>query len=275
MTKIELGPVGVAFEAGDGDGSVRAAEELERLGYPTLWTGGGQLGDIGQIAAMVRATAHARVATGILSVDRFPADDVAALYTDLERTHPGRFVVGLGGAHGPDPFGTLNAYLDRLDATVPASVRIMAALGPRMLDLARRRAAGAYPTLVTREYTAGLRGRLGENTTLAVMQMAVVETDAGRARTLMREGPLGFLAQVPAYQANFRRMGFTDEDIDGRSDRLVDALVAWGDVDTIAARVAAQRDAGADHVAVRVVSPDALPIDAWRRLAPALLARSP
>jgi probable F420-dependent oxidoreductase len=272
MTKIELSPIGVAFEAGEGDAPVRAAEELEGLGYPTLWTGGGQLGDLGQIAAVVRATARARVATGILSVDRFPADDVAALYTDLERTHPGRFVVGLGGAHGADPFGTLNAYLDRLDATVPASVRVMAALGPRMLDLARRRAAGAYPTLVTPEHTARLRDRLGDDTTLAVMQMAVVESDPARARALMREGPLGFLGQVPAYQANFRRMGFTDEDIDARSDRLVDALVAWGDVDAIAARVAEQREAGADHVAVRVVSPDDPPVDAWRRLAPALLA---
>jgi DNA-binding CsgD family transcriptional regulator len=96
------------------------------------------------------------VASGIISVDRFGADEVSALYTGLQATHPGRFVVGLGGAHGPHPLQTLTSYLDRLEA-VPATARVMAALGPKMLDLARRRAAGAFPVLVTPGYTAGAR----------------------------------------------------------------------------------------------------------------------
>ncbi len=135
----------MASSPGDPD----AAVELERLGYPAIWLRGGELDALGQIADVVRATRHVRVSTGIISVDRFDHDSVAGLYTDLEGTHPGRFVVGLGGAHGPNPLQTLNLYLDALDASVPRTSRVMAALGSRMLALARDRAAGAFPVLVT------------------------------------------------------------------------------------------------------------------------------
>ncbi|HET6663207.1 MAG TPA: LLM class flavin-dependent oxidoreductase, partial [Acidimicrobiales bacterium] len=143
----------------------------------------------------------------------------------------------------------------------------MAALGPRMLDLARDRAAGAFPVLVTPDYTARARARLGADTTLAIEQLVVLDTDPQRARQLARR-PLGFLGRLPGYQASFRRMGFADDEIEQVGDRLVDALVAWGDADAVAARAAEHRDAGADHVAISVVTdPGAQPVEEWRELA--------
>jgi probable F420-dependent oxidoreductase len=271
MAKIELGRIGAAIGPGAGEAFLDTVIELEDAGYQTIWLAGGQLESLEQVAAAVRATREARIGVGIISVDRFDADAVAALYTELEGTHPGRFVVGLGGAHGPDPFATLTAYLDRLTA-VPPTAQVLAALGPRMLDLARERAAGAYPVLVTPEYSAQARGRLGTDTTLAVDQLAVLETDPERARTIAR-GPLGFLGTLPAYRANFHRMGFTDEEIGALSDRLVDALIVWGDADAIAARVFEHLDAGADHVAIGLtIEPTvASPLDQWRSVASALL----
>jgi probable F420-dependent oxidoreductase len=268
VAKIELGSFGAVVGPGEGHAFVDAAVELEELGYDTIWLTGGPLADLAQITEVVRATRHARVATGILSVDRFAPDDVAALYTDLEASHPGRFVVGLGGAHGPKPVPTLTAYLDRLDAVgVPATSRVMAALGPRMLDLSRERAAGALPVLVTPDYTVDARTRLGDDTALAVEQILVIEADPDRARTIARQ-PLGFLSTVPAYRSSFRRMGFTDEEITGLADRLVDAVVAWGDIDAVAAHLRRHVEAGADHIAISPATGSAdQPLDEWRRLA--------
>jgi probable F420-dependent oxidoreductase len=273
MPKIELGPIGVALSPAVGSGFVDAAVELEALGYSTIWITGGPLQNLGQVADVVRATYRVRVATGILSVDRFGAEAVAHLYADLQATNPDRFIVGLGGAHGANPLQTLNAYLDQLDS-VPTTARVLAALGPRMLELARRRAAGAFPVLVTPDYTAQARSRLGDDSTLAVEQLLVLETDPHRARQVAR-GPLGFLGGLPAYGANFRRMGFGDDEVGPLSDRFVDALVAWGDVDAIAARISAHRRAGADHVALAVntSSSDTLPVADWRQLATALIPR--
>lgn len=269
MPKIDLGQVGAVLSPA-ADGVVDAIGELEKLGYPTVWLTGGPLERLDQVAEAVRAGSTIRVATGILSVDRFPAAEVAALYTELEAAAPGRFVVGLGGAHGPKPFQTLRTYLDALDA-VPPAARVMAALGPKMLRLARERAGGAFPVLVTPDYTARARADLGDDTTLAVSQLVVLDSDADRARAIAR-GPLGFLGQLPAYQANFRRMGFTDGEISQLGDRLVDELVVHGDAGSIAARVRAHQAAGADHVAVNVTSErDAIPLDQWRTLAEALL----
>jgi probable F420-dependent oxidoreductase len=212
------------------------------------------------------------VASGIISVDRFGVEEVAGLYADLEANHPGRFILGLGGAHGPQPLRTLTTYLDRLDS-VPRTALVLAALGPRMLDLARDRASGALAVLVTSEYTRQARGRLGSDTTLATEQLVVVDTDPERARAAGR-GPLGFLGTRPAYQANFRRMGFSDDEITQVDDRLVDELVPWGDADSVATRAATHLPAGADHVAVSVTSdrPHSAVLDQWRQLADRLIA---
>jgi probable F420-dependent oxidoreductase len=273
VPKIELGNVGIAIGPGAGDAFLASVAELERLGYPTVWLTGGQTESLDQVAAAVRATGRIRVATGVLAVILYDADAVRALYADLEASDPGRLVVGLGGAHGPRPFATLGAYLDRLDEPggVPVDRRVLAALGRQMLGLARDRSSGAFPVLVTPDYTRDARTTLGADTTLAIEQMAVIETDPDLARTLAR-GRLGFLGSLPQYQASFRRMGFSEEDVTGLGDRLVDALVAWGDADTVAARLRAHTDAGADHVAVSVLSDsDAPPIAEWAALAERLL----
>jgi probable F420-dependent oxidoreductase len=267
VTEIDLGATGAVLSPAETD-FVRTAGELERLGYSTIWLTGGPLTALSQVADVVAGTTTARIATGIIPVDRFSSDDVAALYTDIEAAAPGRFVVGLGGAHGADPLATLNGYLDRLDGTVPPQRRVMAALGPKMIRLARDRAAGAFPVLVTPDYVRQAK-QLLPATTLAVEQLVVIDTDPATARGTAR-GPVGFLAQVPAYQASFRRMGFGDDDIATLGEALVDGLVAWGDAGALAARIAELRDAGADHVALSVVSASPAPsLDEWRAVADA------
>jgi probable F420-dependent oxidoreductase len=268
MTTIDLGPTGAVLSPGE-EGFAATAGELERIGYSTIWLTGGTMEALSQVADAVAATDSARIATGIIPVDRFPSEDVAALYERLEADAPGRFVVGLGGAHGADPLGTLNAYLDRLDGTIPPERRVMAALGPKMMGLARDRAAGAFPVLVTPDHVRQAKATLPD-TTLAVEQLVVLDTDPASARATAR-GPLGFLGQVPAYQSSFRRMGFTDNDIAELGDALVDGLVAWGDAAAVADRVATLRDAGADHVAISIVSASPQPsLDEWRAVAEAL-----
>jgi probable F420-dependent oxidoreductase len=270
MSRIELGPVGAVLSPA-ADDVVDAAVELEGMGYSTIWLAGGPLDNLGQIAEVVRATRDVRIASGIISVDRFPAEAVAALYAELEATHPGRFVVGLGGAHGPNPLRTLASYLEAL-GSVPASARVMAALGPRMLEFGRGNAAGVFPFLITPGYTAKARSLLGGDTTLAIGQVAILEADPDRARASAR-GRLGFLRTQPVYQANFRRMGFTDDEIAQLDDRLVDALVAWGDLDTVVERIFGQQKAGADHVALSMSSdsPNTIPVDQYRQLAKVLI----
>jgi probable F420-dependent oxidoreductase len=157
-----------------------AATGVEELGYATIWLPGPSISGFEQVRNVVAATRNLQIAGGVISVDRFDAAEVAAWYAQLEATHPGRFIVGLGGAHGPRPLQTLTSYLDALDTvppTVPAAARVLAALGPRMLGLARARAAGAYPLLVTPEYTARARVLLGEDAALVVGQFVVVDAD--------------------------------------------------------------------------------------------------
>jgi probable F420-dependent oxidoreductase len=279
MAKLALGPIGVVVgRPGDEDVFLDAATVLEELGYATIWLAGPSITGLEQVRNLVAATRNVQIAGGIISVDRFDAAEVAAWYAELEATHPGRFIVGLGGAHGPKPLQTLTSYLDALDTvppTVPAASRVLAALGPRMLQLARERAAGAYPLLVTPGYTARARSLLGEDAALVVGQFVVVDPDPERARALAR-GPLGFMtAGGSGYAANLRRMGFAAEEVAQVSNRLVDAVVAWGDLDAVAARISEHLRAGADQVALSVLSadpPGTLPVQQWRQLAKALIS---
>ena len=267
MTK--LGPLGGARSDLNSAGAATAidtATELEELGYSTLWMAGNQGNNLPQIGTVVRGTSRIGVASGILSVDRVPAAEVTAAYTGLETTHPGRFVVGLGGAHGANPIATLNAYLDEVDAVVPRSELILSALGPRMLELARDRAAGAYPYLVTPDYVASAREILGGERQLAVLLNVIPEADPARAREIAREGGMRFLTSVPGYAANLRRMGFGDDDIADLSNRLIDGVTVWGDLDAIVARIGEYRAAGADQIVVQL---GRLPREWWRRLAEA------
>jgi probable F420-dependent oxidoreductase len=278
MNPLNLGPAGVALEVAADDSHLQQAAEAETLGYSTIWLPGGQIDALDRLAALTRATTSVSVAPAILSVDTYTPTEVARLFTELQATHPNRFVVGLGGPHGPRPLQALNRYLDRLedaDTPVPPDRRLLAALGPRKLELARDRAAGAVPLLVTPGYTAEARAILGDGATLAIDQLVVLDTDPNRARDTAR-GPLQFLSTLAGYSANFARMGFTDTDIASLSDHLVDQLVAWGDTDALTARIQQHLHAGADHVLLHVVHQDNQPgpIKTARQLADKLVPKS-
>ncbi|NEA61596.1 LLM class F420-dependent oxidoreductase [Streptomyces sp. SID12488] len=252
-----------------------AAAELEELGFRALWLGGSP--GVRHAVPLVEATSRLVVATGIQSIWQYEADETASLFAELEATHPGRFLLGLGVSHAGmtdryrRPYASMVEYLDALDAAgLPAERRVLAALGPKMLGLSRDRAAGSHPYLVTPEHTAQAREALGETPLLAPELKVVLETDPERARTAAR-GALAMYLTLPNYTSNFLRIGFTEDDLtDGGSDRLVDAVFAWGSEDRIRERIDAFHTAGADHVTLQVVedrSRDALPRDGWRRLA--------
>jgi probable F420-dependent oxidoreductase len=253
-----------------------AAQRLAELGYQTLWLPGGQGNNLAQISRVVRGTTGLRVASGIVSVNQVPAAEVAATYATLAAEHPGRFLVGLGGAHGPKPLPRLNAYLDELDTgspVVPAAERVLAALGPRMLELARDRSAGAYPYLVTPDYAAEARALLGDGPALALLVPVLPVAEPSAARELARAST-GFFTNIPGYRRNFARMGFAEADISGLSDAFLDAITVWGDVDAIVARIGEYRAAGVDQVVLGIRLPDGAPAGeeaAWQaRLAEAL-----
>jgi probable F420-dependent oxidoreductase len=264
-----LGPIGLASSnpyTDDATVVTNEAQRVEGLGFSTLW----RSGNLPMLDAAVRATTRIPVATGIIPVDSVPAADVISTYRSLQRDHPGRFIVGLGGAHGAQPLKTLNGYLDALDdAGVAADSRVLAALGPNMLALARDRADGAYPFLVTPSYVADARAALGTDKALAVLVMVLPTTDRDAARQAAAT-PLGFLTTVAGYRRNLLRQGFSESDIDDVSDRLLDGITAWGDLESIAARVGEYRAAGADQVVVRLLGAD--DEHAWQgRLAEALI----
>ncbi|MGP2441072.1 LLM class F420-dependent oxidoreductase [Streptomyces sp. JW3] len=257
-----------------------AAAELEELGFGALWLGGNSFAD--DAAPLIEATSRIVVGTSIQSVWEHEAAAAAARFAELEVARPGRFLLGLGVSHGPmvqgytRPYSAMVGYLDALDrAGAPAHRRVLAALGPKMLELSRDRAAGAIPYLVTPEHTARARELLGAGPLLAPEFKVVLDADPARARATAR-GYLARYLRLPNYTRNFLRLGFTDADVaDGGSDKLIDAVFAWGDEDTIRRRVTEFHAAGADHVALQLVEdtgPDApLPTAGWRRLA-ALLA---
>ena len=263
-----------------------AAAEIEDLGYTAIFipdVGGDVLGEVEYLLA---ATRRISLATGILNIWMHQPADVASGRADLASRFGSRFLLGLGSSHAPlvesamrgpytRPYSKMAEYLDALDtaaAPVPAAERMLAALGPRMLSLARARAGAAHPYLVPPEHTAMAREALGPATVLAPAQAVVLDTDPQRSRERARAFVNDYLT-LPNYVRNLRRLGFGDDDFQaGASDRLVDALVARGNEDAIAARVRDHHDAGADHVCIYVFGPgdDALQLDAWRRLAPVL-----
>jgi probable F420-dependent oxidoreductase len=273
---------------GDPAAVAAVAPELESLGYSTLWIPdvGGDL--FGPLATLLAATTTATIATGILNVWMHTPEEAAAEHARLTAEHGPRYLCGIGISHRPfidhvnepgtyqKPVETMANYLDGLDAAAtPLAVndRVIAALGPKMLELARERTAGTHPYLVTPELTAKARAGIGPDKLVASEQGVVLETDPTRAREIARMHLKTYLG-LPNYSNNWKRQGFTDADLaDGGSDRLVDALVVWGDEAAIAARVQAHRDAGADHVCIQVLTADprALPVDEWRALAPALV----
>ncbi|GHD16466.1 LLM class F420-dependent oxidoreductase [Streptomyces violarus] len=271
--------VGLRSEDPDRRGELaEAAAELEELGYGAVWLGGNS--SAANAAPLIEATSRITVGTSIQSIWQHEPDAAATAFAELESAHPGRFLLGLGVSHAKRveqyarPYSALVEHLDGLDtAGVPADRRLLAALGPKSLRLARDRAAGSIPYLVTPEHTAHAREILGEAPLLAPELGVVPETDPTRARALAREF-LGIYLPLPNYTNNFLRHGFTEDDLtDGGSDRLVDALFAWGDDTAIRAKIDTYFNAGADHIALQLINDeprDALPRKAWRDLAAVL-----
>src|SRR3954447_8141500 len=273
----------------DRGGAADAAAELEELGYSAIWMPGGGADTVfNAVSDLLRGTSTVTVATGILSIWDADPEWVAAERAELHDAYDGRFLLGIGVSHAPlvdrsepgrykRPLAAMRAYLDSLDAAAPPVLpeqRALAALGPKMLALAAERSLGTHPYLVTPEHTRVAREAVGPSKLVAPELGVVLERDAGRAREIAREF-LDVYLKLPNYTNNLLRLGFSEADIaDGGSDRLVDALIAWGSEDAIAARVAEHRDAGADQVLVQVLT-DAdrlasLPLPEWRALAPAL-----
>ncbi len=288
---MDLSGIGIwsgELRYGDEAEKREAVAELQELGYTAAWIPdvGGDV--FGALRELLDATTTLVAATGILNLWMHSAAHVGEGFAALEADFAGRTLLGIGVSHHllidnshpgeyTKPLAKTRAYLDELDEvapTVPPDRRVLAALGPKMLGLARDRARGAHPYLVTPEHTEVARAELGDGPLLAPEQHVVLETDAAKARAVAREG-LSVYLQLPNYVNNWRRLGFGEDDFaDGGSDRLVDHVVVWGDEATIAARVQAHLDAGADHVCVQAVTGAErtdFPRAEWRALAPALV----
>lgn len=292
---MELGRVGVwlgALALAPAAKAREAAAEIEELGYGTLWFGEG-FGNkeaFSHAGVLLAATRTMTIATGIASIWARDAAATVAAANTLGEAYPGRFVLGLGVSHVPQvaprgheyrrPVARMRAYLDEMDEVPwhapppPEPVeRVLAALRPPMLELAGTRGRGAHPYFVPPEHAARAREILGPGPILAPEQAVLLETDPGEARRIARDH-MRFYLTLPNYRNNLLWLGFGEDDLGGEgSDRLVDAIVAWGDAGAIAERVRAHHDAGADHVSLQPLgrAPGDLGLDQLRELAPALL----
>lgn len=284
---MELSGVGVwssQLRYGDASESAEAAAELDELGLAALWIPdvGGPLFDA--VGRLLAATKRTVIATGILNLWMHSANDVAESYSALTADYGDRFLLGIGVSHAPlidaeapgryrKPLAATAAFLDALDAAehpMPAERRVLAALGPKMLTLAATRTRGAHPYLVTPEHTASAREILGEGPLLAPEQTVILCDSADEARSIGTDMLQSYLA-MPNYANNVLRLGFSGDDVAQVSDRLFDAIIAWGDEEAIMRRVDEHRSAGADHVCVQVLTADprAFPREQWRRIAAA------
>jgi probable F420-dependent oxidoreductase len=283
---LDVGRVGVWTSSRllNSPAAIEAAAQLDEVGYGALWIGS-SAGDLKLVSDLLDATSRIVVATGIVNVWFEPSGPTAAAYARVSQAHPDRLLLGIGAGHKSSveaatgqryerPYEKLVSYLDELDAAdppVPVDRRALAALGPRVLQLARDRTAGAHPYLVTPEHTHRAREILGSGALLAPEQKVILETDPDRARSIARSALTPYLA-LPNYTRNWLRLGFTEDDVAGAgSDRLVDALVAWGDIDTVLARVAEHHQAGADHVCIQALTgTQGFPVTTLEEIAEAL-----
>ena len=240
--------------------------DIEALSYGAIWAGGSPPAELSWIEPILEQTEKLQLATGIVNIWSAAAEPVAESFHRIDKAYPGRFLLGIGVGH-PEanqefrkPIDALNEYLDKLDENgVPKDRIVVAALGPKVLKLSADRSAGAHPYLTTPEHSAEARKVIGPSAFLAPEHKVVLTTDAEKARTTGRKA-LEIYLQLANYLNSWKRLGFTDEDVaKPGSDRLVDAVVAYGTPDAIAARLKEHLTAGADHVAVQVLSgPDKL-----------------
>jgi probable F420-dependent oxidoreductase len=273
MREITTTGVWTHTETMSGSDAVALAQRIESLGYSTLWlpetAGKDPFALIGMLAA---TTTELRFATGIANIfHRHPGVMKQAAMTLAEQSG-GRFILGIGVSHGPmvaglrgldysKPLASMSAYLDGYDASPymafpPAEPpkRVLAALGPKMLELARDKADGAHPYWTTPDHTEQARKILGDDKLLLVEQKVVGTTDRDTAHAAAI-GAVNMYRTLPNYRNNWLRLGFTDEEIDANAPRFLDAVVAWGTVDQIKARVQEHLDAGADQVCVQPLDP--------------------
>lgn len=254
------------------------AKEIESLGYGAVWVGGSPPAELAFVEPILAATSSLQVATGIVNIWTAAAKPVAESFHRIDKAYPGRFLLGIGVGH-PEaiteyrkPYDALVDYLDRLDDYgVPANRRVVAALGPRVLGLSAHRSAGAHPYLTTPEHTARARELIGGSAFLAPEHKVVLttpdEAGAEKARAVGRKA-LDIYFNLANYRNNWKRLGFSDDEVTRPgSDRLVDAVVAYGTPDTIAARLKEHLDAGADHVPVQVLTKDENLVPALAELA--------
>lgn len=290
---IDIGRVGIwqgVFDAHPAGRVREVVAELDEAGWPALWIPETVSRDPFVAAAMMlEASTDLKLATGIASIWARDAMTTANASATLNEAYDGRFLLGLGVSHHTltewvrkhtydKPLTRMREYLERMDASkyrgVPPAEppsRVIAALGPKMLALSAELADGAHPYFVPVEHTAIAREAIGPDKLLATEQMVVLETDAEQARTIARQHMRIYL-DLPNYANNLLRLGFEEQDLVDASDRVVDAIVAWGSLDDVLDRVRAHHDAGADHVCIQVLQEDrSIPIEAWRRLGEALL----
>jgi probable F420-dependent oxidoreductase len=285
---MDLSGVGIwssQLRYGNPDGAAEAAAELDELGFTALWipdVGGPVLDSVDHLLASTKRTV---IATGILNLWMHEPADVAARYASLTDSHGERFLLGIGCSHAPlidskepgryrKPLAATRSFLDALDAAdqpVPVENRVLAALGPKMLELSATRARGAHPYLVTPDHTHQARVVLGDGPLLLPEQTVLLAGSRDDARAIGTDWLRHYL-ELPNYANNLLRSGFTQDDLDSVSDRLFDAIIAWGDEDAIAKRVKEHKQAGADHVCIQALTadPSAFPREQWRRLAAAL-----
>jgi probable F420-dependent oxidoreductase len=285
---VNLSGVGVwssQLRYGDQVESAEAAAELEELGYSALWIPdvGGPVFDA--VAHLLSSTKRAVIATGILNLWMHAPNDVADSYASLTSARGDRFLLGIGVSHAPlidskepgryrKPLAATRAFLDGLDAAetpVPVDRRVLAALGPKMLQLSATRATGAHPYLVTPEHTARAREHLGNKPLLLPEQTVILCDSRDAARAIGADWLRSYLA-LPNYANNLLRLGFSPDDLSAVSDRLFDAIIAWGDEEAVLRRITEHRSAGADHVCIQALGDEAraFPREQWRRIAAAL-----
>ncbi len=250
------------------------AKDIEALGYGSVWVGGSPPAELAWVEPILEATTTLQVATGIVNIWSDAAQPVAESFHRIDRAYPGRFLLGIGVGH-PEaiteyrkPYDALVEYLDQLDEHgVPANRRVVAALGPQVLKLSARRSAGAHPYLTTPEHTAQARELMGPAAFLAPEHKAVLTTDADEARAVARK-MLPVYFNLANYRNNWKRLGFSEEETTfPGSDRLIDALVAYGTPDAIAARLKEHLEAGADHVPVQILTKNENLVSALAELA--------
>ncbi|WP_396927163.1 LLM class F420-dependent oxidoreductase [Mycolicibacterium sp.] len=250
------------------------AQEIEALGYGAVWVGGSPPAELAWVEPILENTTSLKVATGIVNIWTAEPGPVAESFHRIDKAYPGRFLLGIGVGH-PEahqeyqkPIDALRGYLDKLDEYgVPKNRRVVAALGPQVLKLSAARAAGAHPYLTTPEHTAEARELIGPEAFLAPEHKVVLTTDADRAREVGRKA-LEIYLNLQNYLNSWKRLGFTDEDVaKPGSDRLVDAVVAYGTPEAIAARLHQHIEAGADHVPVQVLTSSDKLVDALATLA--------